>query len=582
MDGIAQEANTQPVQEFNSQFFYDLPTDLRYQSVEYMKYSPITAISENGDIRFQLPPRTGPAVYFLKDVLMEVRVNLQNEDGTKIADGKDVSVVNLTPHSMFKRLSVSLGTVSVQNTDNDYYYYKAYIKTLVTNSTSVKHTQLGPGADNFVEDSPGEFDTMGTKNSGYEIRKKPFSYKETSGTTTTTKYYGDDVTYLAIIQHDLVSCDVPVIPGVTVDFEMSLNKKEFLVKTSEASPKYKLKLKELYLHVPIGILSTSLYNSLEASLRNTPVKMHFTRTSISIVEVPTDSTNFTLDTVFSRTQVPSKIIIAFVDTEAFNGSYSKNGYHFRRSWTGESSLLQSTTQAPPPRITNDDDASDIEILNAEERLNELRRDLTNLTEVSTQRRNSVSASIQRFLGIRDSPSQVVNVENLARRIQELEDYLDNIRARSQRPAPPPPPPQEPQEPELSATAEITNFIKGTIMTFNGHPIDSLTQISANSREDAINYCRFQVFTNFYDSPFTNSISYEDFLKGNFMCVYDLSTCSKSNTSFIVPSIRLGDLKFVVEFHKPLKHKVTMVIYQEHPALLTINHARKVTNSFTKI
>lgn len=155
MDGIAQEANTQPVQEFNSQFFYDLPTDLRYQSVEYMKYSPITAISENGDIRFQLPPRTGPAVYFLKDVLMEVRVNLQNEDGTKIADGKDVSVVNLTPHSMFKRLSVSLGTVSVQNTDNDYYYYKAYIKTLVTNSTSVKHTQLGPGADNFVEDSPG-------------------------------------------------------------------------------------------------------------------------------------------------------------------------------------------------------------------------------------------------------------------------------------------------------------------------------------------------------------------------------------------------------------------------------------------
>ena len=76
MDGIAQEANTQPVNEFNSQFFDNLPTDLRYQSVEYVKYSPVTAISENGDIRFQLPPRTGPAVYFLKDVFMEVTLKL--------------------------------------------------------------------------------------------------------------------------------------------------------------------------------------------------------------------------------------------------------------------------------------------------------------------------------------------------------------------------------------------------------------------------------------------------------------------------------------------------------------------------
>ena len=72
------------------------------------------------------------------------------------------------------------------------------------------------------------------------------------------------------------------------------------------------------------------------------------------------------------------------------------------------------------------------------------------------------------------------------------------------------------------------------------------------------------------------------MNGNFLCVYDLSTCSKSNVGFLVPSIRLGDLKFLVEFHKPLKHKVTMVIYQEHPALLTINDNRKVTMSYSKI
>jgi len=592
MDGIAQEAKTQPVTDFSSQFFDNLPTDLRYQSIEYQKYSPITSISENGNIRFSLPARTGPAVYFIKDIFMEVRVNLQNEDGTKIVDGKDVSVVNLTPHSMFKRMSISLDNVSVQNTDNDYYHYKAYIKTIIGNSSAVKTTQLGMGADNFAPDVPGQFDSMNSeKNYAYGRRREAFAKQEKSSATPPVisyKYYGDDVTYIAIVQHDMVSCDVPVIPGIEVKFEMSLNQHSFLVKTSESGAKYKLKLKELYLHVPIGILSSALFNSLEASLRTTPVLMHFTRTTVSVVEIPTDSTTFSVDTVFSRTQVPSKIIIVFIDTEAFLGSYSKNGYNFRRSWTGESSISTPpqppTPQPPPPPPSNfTEDESDIEILNAEERLNELRNDLIFCRNLN-QRRNSAPPSIlQRVFGInRDDPEpRQLNVDNLARKIQELEAFLENIRVRRREAASPLPalPPQPSTE---NLQSEITNFIKGTVMTLNGHVIDSLTQFSATSREDAMNFCRFKVFTNYYESMFSNNIDYNAYLNGNFMLAYDLSTCSKSNNGFIVPSIRLGDLKFLVEFHKPLKHKVTMLIYQEHPALLTINHNRKVTSSYTKI
>ena len=577
MDGIAQEANTQSVNEFNSQFFYDLPTDLRYQLVEFYKYSPQAALTNNSDIRFYLPPRTGAAVYFLKDIFIEVKVNLQKEDGAKIEDGKDVSVVNNTTHSLIKRLSVKIGDISLVNTDNDFYFYKAYIKNLLGLSSLVKSTQIGLGADNFSSDYSGHFDENTKTNYGYESRRAAFAEAVVATTTTTYKYYGDDVTFVARLQHDLVSCDVPLIPGVEVNIEMSLNKDSFLVKTSEASPKYKLKVKEMYLHVPIGILSASLYNSLEASLRVKPVLMHYTRTSISVLEIPTDSLNFTAETIFSRTQVPSKIVIGFVDTEAFNGSYSKNGFNFKRSWTGTSSLENQTNfQSTTTTTTNQrDDGSDIEILNAEERLNELRSELANLTG-SNQRRNSIPSQIQRFLGIRGNSSQSpqINIENLAQRIQELEDLLSNIRARRENP------PAEPPRPQLREA--ITNFIKGTVLNFNGHPIDSLTQLSATEREDAINYCRFNYFLNFSDSLLTNSISYKDFLNGNFFCVYDLSTCSKSNVGFLVPSIRLGDLKFTVEFNKPLKHKVTMIIYQEHPALITINNNRKVTLSYTRI
>lgn len=598
MDGISQEANTQLVNEFNSQFFFNLPTDLRYQLVEFVKYSPQSALSSHGDIRFYLPPRTGAAVYFLKDIFIEARVNLQNEDGTKIADGKDVSVVNNTPHSLLKRLSIKIGDVSIVNTDNDFYYYKAYLKNLLSNSSSVKGAQIGKGADNFVIDTPKFFDANDSTNVGYFARAQSFRHSVPDGATTKLSYYGDDVTYIARLQHDLVSCDVPLIPGIEVNIEMSLNKKEFVVKTNDTGANYNLKVKELYLHVPIGILSASLYNSMEATLKNTPVLMHYTRTSVSILEIPTDSLNFTAETIFSRTQVPSKIIIGFVDTEAFNGSYKKNGFNFRRSWTGASSVSQvqhpPSTTTPPQRERQRDEESDIEILNAERRLNELRSELTNITSTSNQRRNSIPSQIQRFLGISRNNDAQINITNLAERIQELEDLLENIRVRrvNAEPIGPVNPlvpanettPENPTDNNTSSvTAEtITNFIKGTLLTFNGHPIDSLTQLSASEREDAINYCRLNYFLNFSDSLLTNSIGYADFLNGNFLCVYDLSTCSKSNVGFLVPSIRLGDLKFLVEFNKPLKHKVTMLIYQEHPALISINSNRKVTMSYTRI
>ena len=597
MDGISQEANTQLVNEFTSQFFFSLPTDLRYNSVEFVKYSPQSAISDNSDIRFYLPPRTGPAVYFLKDIIIEAKVNLQTSAGAKIPDGKDVSVVNNTCHSLIKRLSLKIGDVSIVNTDNDFYFYKAYIKNLLSNSDLVKQCQIGLGADNFAKDTAGQFDTNGSSNTGYFIRRGTFAQLDSA----VIKYFGDDVTFLCRLQHDMVSCDVPLIPGIECNIEMSLNKNEFLVKTSDTSDKYQLKVKNLYLHVPIGILSASLYNSMEASLQNTSVLMHYTRTSISILEVPQDSTNFTAETIFSRTQTPSKIIIGFVDTKALNGDYATNGFNFRRHWTTAQSRLaeapisqsdqtpsRSERQRSERQRVEDDRESDFEVINAEQRLNELRSELTNISSANNQRRNSLSSTIQRFIGIsRNNSSTDVNF--LARKIQELEDLLGNIRARRLRddpdppnPDPPQPDPPEPDPPAPPLGVTVTNFIKGTMLTFNGHPIDSLTQVSAGERSDAINYCRLNYFLNFSDSLLSNSISYEDFLYGNFLCVYDLSTCSKSNVGFLVPSIRLGDLKFRVEFQNPLKHKVTMVVYQEHPALLTINKDRKVTMSYSRI
>jgi len=45
-----------------------------------------------------------------------------------------------------------------------------------------------------------------------------------------------------------------------------------------------------------------------------------------------------------------------------------------------------------------------------------------------------------------------------------------------------------------------------------------------------------------NSLFSNSITYEDFRNGYFFAVYDLSTSGKSNSNFLIPSIRIGHLR----------------------------------------
>lgn len=564
-DALVQEANTQLVNEFSSLFFQDLPTDLRYISTEFHKYSPTNAITEDSDIRFFLPAFTGAAVYILKDCYFEVKVNLQENDA-KLADTKVASVVNNTAHTLFKSCSMYLND-EIVNTDFDNYHYKAYIKNVLSYSNSVKQTQICLGADNFFPDGAFMFDDTAANNKGFVQRLKPFAKRTTSTAgVTTINYYGTDVTFIAKLQHDLVTCNTPLLPGVAVRIELARNNHKLLVLSSDDSGKYQLKIKEIFLHVPVALLNTTLFNSIESRLKEKPVLMHYTRTVIAKQEIPHNSTSFTSDNLFLRTQIPAKIIIGFVLVEAVYGKYSKNCFNFARRWGG-TALHASHDLHEPNQSSNTEHPfqESEEIQRQEHRLAQLRNELRTISE---RRASFFPDWFQR----RDNVSE----RQLAQQITDLEESINNLRQSTRQPSS-----SESAPPQLGAFDDGI-FIESTLLTLNGKPIDSLTQMKASARQDAINFMRFHYFMNFNDSLVTNSISEDDFLGGNFFLVYDMSTCARSNQSFMVPSVRLGTLEFTVRFNKPITENVTMIIYQEHPSLITINENRKVSASYSKI
>ena len=78
---------------------------------------------------------------------------------------------------------------------------------------------------------------------------------------------------------------------------------------------------------------------------------------------------------------------------------------------------------------------------------------------------------------------------------------------------------------------------------------------------------------------TNGISYSDFRKGYFFCVYDLSTSAKSGAANLIPSVRVGHIRTRVLFNDPLPIDITMLVLAEFPAVLFISKSGKIGSSY---
>ena len=68
-------------------------------------------------------------------------------------------------------------------------------------------------------------------------------------------------------------------------------------------------------------------------------------------------------------------------------------------------------------------------------------------------------------------------------------------------------------------------------------------------------------------------------KGYFFAVYDLSTSSKCGTNYVIPSIRIGNLRVRVLFSEALPIDLTMMLYCEFPATLFIGKTGKLGGSY---
>ena len=320
MESQLSEAGTFPAQIYAESFFAKLPTDARFLQCTYQKFMPSSSI-DGRTIEFNLDRYDAANVYLIQDTNVEVTVSITKSDGSAPDKSKFVSVTNNVLHSIFESVRLTINDMPISVSPNNY-PYKAYIANALTYSSVVKGAQLA--CQGWYSDISNFMDAD-TNNIGYNERgnlfKKDFDPRNDFKSTT----------FFGRLLHDLVSCETGLPPNTKVKFELDRSDDAFVfLVTSTDTEKYKLKIHNIALFVPVAQLSSQVFQEINTILtrKNEPksIGIHYRRIEVRPISLPRNKEEYNSDGLFTDSDLPCKIVLCFVKTSSKIGDYHKNPF----------------------------------------------------------------------------------------------------------------------------------------------------------------------------------------------------------------------------------------------------------------
>jgi hypothetical protein len=120
-----------------------------------------------------------------------------------------------------------------------------------------------------------------------------------------------------------------LIPSdVGIRIRLVRNKDAFCLMSSQAQAAFKLQIVDCKLYVRKVKLSSSVFVAHAKALEMGNAKYPVDRVICKTFTVPTGNLDFSQENVFSG-QLPTRIVVAMCDNDAFNGSYTKNPFNFK-------------------------------------------------------------------------------------------------------------------------------------------------------------------------------------------------------------------------------------------------------------
>ena len=485
MEAQLTESGVFPAQSYAASFFYKFPTDSRFLQVTTQSFMPTQNI-EGKEIEFNFEKLSAANVYMIQETNLHIQVKIVKHDGITLPDtSKFVAPRNNVLHTMFSKVATYINNVCISTSPEDY-CYKAYILNLLSYPSTAKATHLQ--IQGYADDSEGVFDSTNVlENFGFGLRNFFFrkDFKEENA------YRAEGATFSGRLYHELSSCETGLPPNTSVRFVLTQNSDAFVLQANENdNEQYQMKIQKIWLTCPIAQLSQSVFDELGFLMSKKedvkPIIIQYRRIDIRPISVPKDKLDFYSENLFPESDIPCRIIVAFVDAKARIGDYHKNPYFFRRKWTYE----LSNQSIPQP--------------NLEERLLNFEQSMNNNLE------KKIDDKLNRILSLFEKKLATSSTERQSVPINESID--------------PPPtldegPTGHPNQSETATTSTsiITPsdtvyanvYIKQIKCLLNSSRLDNLED-SQTEDECTNSYLRMCQTTGIINSPFSNGLTYNAF------------------------------------------------------------------------
>ena len=312
------------------------PTQTSIEGGQWVDTHPNASIAGKGPIEFVVSSE-GEQYFDLSNVQLLVEAQLLKADGTNLEDAKWPGPVNNFLHSMFEEVEVSLGD-NIITAATHTYPYRAYIENLVSLSSDAKASQMSSCLW-FQDDS----DFMDSTNAKARNADGPIAGN--SGLQARGAYTHESkvVQMVGRLHSDMFSQDRLLINKVKLRVKLYRSRDAFCVMSEDAG--VTVKILNAVLYVRRVDLSPSVFNAHQSVLAKGPAKYPIRRVVCKYFQVAQGSTSTNQENLFSG-QMPIRVIVGCVDSDAFNGAYDKNPFNFKHNKITELGLYVSGYKEP--------------------------------------------------------------------------------------------------------------------------------------------------------------------------------------------------------------------------------------------
>ena len=285
----------------------------------WVEFNPIATITDSSVIEFNIPGTSVDYINLLKTRL-HVKYRITDENGEPIAGERDlngnptsdsdqVGPVNLTLHSIFRQIDLSLNQKIVSPDIGVNYPYKAMIDMLLSSPTGMTLSQ-GQAAY-FYKDQPDAMESVSYMGGNIAFITRAQATKDGGTASLEGCLYVDSG----------VEQIRSILNGVSINIKLFQSSNELRL-MSVGDKKYKTIITEAILKVCHVSLNPNVIVAHNEAIQISPAIYPFWRSEIKSFSVSSGSYTFMTDNIFYG-KVPSNIIIGMVSNAAYSGDYKK-------------------------------------------------------------------------------------------------------------------------------------------------------------------------------------------------------------------------------------------------------------------